>query len=70
MRYKEDPIMPISLRIPRDKEKLIQKPAEKACMTQTAVILSAVDEKLGLTKTGTKPFGNLPAGSPTTKQRS
>ncbi|MGD9181606.1 MAG: hypothetical protein PVG15_09040 [Desulfobacterales bacterium] len=42
--------MPISLRIPPEKEKKIQKYAKKAGMTKTAVILSAIDEKLGLTK--------------------
>ena len=42
--------MPISLRIPPEKEKMIQKFAKKAGMTKTAVILTAVDEKLGLTK--------------------
>jgi predicted DNA-binding protein len=42
--------MPISLRIPPEKEKKILKYAKKAGMTKTAVILSAVDEKLGLTK--------------------
>jgi predicted DNA-binding protein len=42
--------MPISLRIPPEKEKKIQKYAKNAGMTKTAVILSAVDEKLGLTK--------------------
>lgn len=42
--------MPISLRIPPEKEKKIQNYAKKAGMTKTAVILSAVDEKLGLAK--------------------
>ena len=42
--------MPISLRIPPEKEKMIQKFAKKAGMTKTAVILTAIDEKLGLTK--------------------
>jgi hypothetical protein len=42
--------MPISLRIPPEKEKMIQKYAQKKRITKTAVILSAVDEKLGLTK--------------------
>jgi hypothetical protein len=42
--------MPISLRIPPEKEKIIQKFAKKAGITKTAVILDAVDEKLGLTK--------------------
>ena len=43
--------MPISLRIPTEKEKMIQKFAEKSGTTKTAVILAAVDEKLGLVKT-------------------
>jgi len=42
--------MPISLRIPPEKVKIIQRLAKKAGTTKTAVILSAVDEKLGLTK--------------------
>ncbi len=42
--------MPISLRIPPEKEKKIQKFAQKTGTTKTAVILSAVDEKLGLSK--------------------
>ena len=41
--------MPISLRIPPEKEKIIQKFAKKIGTTKTAVIMSAVDEKLGLT---------------------
>ena len=43
--------MRISLKIPPEKEKMIQRFAEKAGTTKTAVILNAVDEKLGLTKT-------------------
>jgi hypothetical protein len=43
--------MPISIRIPPEKEKIIQKFAKKAGTTKTAVIINAVDEKLGLTKT-------------------
>lgn len=42
--------MPLSLRIPSEKEKLINKAARKAGKTKTAFILEAVDEKLGLTK--------------------
>ncbi len=42
--------MPISLRIPPEKDKMIQKAARKAGTTKTAIILDAVDEKLGLTK--------------------
>ena len=43
--------MPISLRIPPEKDKMIQKAAQKSGTTKTAVILQAVDEKLGLSKT-------------------
>lgn len=42
--------MPISLRIPPEKDKIIQKAARRAGTTKTAIILEAVDEKLGLTK--------------------
>lgn len=42
--------MPISLRIPPEKEKIIQRFANKAGTTKTAVILNEVDEKLGLIK--------------------
>ncbi len=42
--------MPISLRIPPEKEYMIQKAIEKKRMTKTAFILDAVDEKLGLKK--------------------
>ena len=43
--------MPISLRIPADKQKMINKAASKAKKTKTAYILEAVYEKLGVTKT-------------------
>ena len=42
--------MPISLRIPPEKEKMIKKLAEKKGTSKSAVILSALDEKLGLAK--------------------
>jgi len=42
--------MPLSLRIPRDKERTIAKAAAKTGKTKTAFILEAVDEKLGLRK--------------------
>ena len=42
--------MPLSLRIPADKERKLERYANKAGMSKTAVILSAVDEKLGLTR--------------------
>ena len=43
--------MPISLRIPSEKNEKIKKAAMKVRKTKTAYILEAVDEKLGLTKT-------------------
>jgi predicted DNA-binding protein len=43
--------MPISLRIPPDKQKMINRAASKAKKTKTAYILEAVYEKLGVTKT-------------------
>ena len=42
--------MPLSLRIPPDKEKLIQKVSGKAGKTKSAFIIEAIDEKLGLSK--------------------
>ncbi len=42
--------MPISLRIPPEKEKMIRKIAKKTGRTKTAYILEAVDDKLGLIK--------------------
>jgi uncharacterized protein (DUF1778 family) len=42
--------MPISLRIPSEKDKKITKAAAKSRKTKTAYILDAVDEKLGLVK--------------------
>ncbi len=42
--------MPLSLRIPSEKDKLIQKAAAKTGKTKTAYILQAVDEKLGVVK--------------------
>ena len=42
--------MPLSLRIPLEKEKKLRKEAAKSGKTKTAYILEAVDEKLGLQK--------------------
>ena len=42
--------MPLSLRIPPNKEILIQKASGKAGKTKTAFIMDAIDEKLGLSK--------------------
>jgi uncharacterized protein (DUF1778 family) len=42
--------MPISLRIPQNKEELIKQAARKAGKTKTGFILDALDEKLHLTE--------------------
>jgi hypothetical protein len=41
--------MPLSLRIPPEKEKLIEMAARKEGKTKSAFILEAIDEKLGMT---------------------
>jgi predicted transcriptional regulator len=51
MRYKGGFSMPLSLRIPSEKNERIKKAAAKSRKTKTAFILEAVDEKLGLVKT-------------------
>jgi len=40
--------MPISLRMPPEKEEMIKRVAAKAGKTKTALILEALDERLGL----------------------
>jgi uncharacterized protein (DUF1778 family) len=42
--------MPISLRLPPDKEELVKRAARKAGKTKTGFILDAVDEKLQLVR--------------------
>lgn len=42
--------MPLSLRIPFEKDEMIKKAAAKNKKTKTAFILEAVDEKMGLVK--------------------
>lgn len=42
--------MPLSLRIPADKEEMIRKAAAQAGKSKTSFIVEAVDEKLGLHK--------------------
>jgi hypothetical protein len=42
--------MPLSLRIPSEKEAMIQEVAGKAGKSKTAFIIEAIDEKLGLLK--------------------
>jgi hypothetical protein len=51
--------MPLSLRIPPEKEKMIQKAALKAGKTKSAYILDAVDEKLGIAKDREKMIREL-----------
>ena len=42
--------LPVSLRIPLEKDEMLKKAAAKSRKTKTAYILDAVDEKLGLVK--------------------
>ena len=42
--------MPLSLRIPPEKEKMIKIASQKAGKTKSAFIAEAIDEKLGLVK--------------------
>ncbi len=42
--------MPLSLRIPPQKEEMIKMAAKKAGKTKSAFIVEAIDEKLGLVK--------------------
>ncbi|MFB3905751.1 MAG: DUF1778 domain-containing protein [Acidobacteriota bacterium] len=42
--------MPLSLRVPPDKEEMIRKAAARAGKSKTAYILEAIDEKLGILK--------------------
>jgi uncharacterized protein (DUF1778 family) len=43
--------MPLSLRIPEKKRRMIKKMAAQAGKTQTRLILEVIDEKLGLDET-------------------
>lgn len=42
--------MPLSLRIPPEKEKMINMASKKAGKTKTAYVIEAIDEKLGISK--------------------
>ncbi|MCU0573696.1 MAG: DUF1778 domain-containing protein [Syntrophobacteraceae bacterium] len=42
--------MPVSLRIPPEKDEMIRKAAARAGKSKSAFILEAIDEKLGLIK--------------------
>jgi len=56
--------MAISLRIPTQKEELIRKFAKKTGKTKTAVILEAVDAKLGINKDRKQLIRNLAGWMP------
>ncbi len=51
--------MPVSLRIPSEKESKIKKAAARSGKSKTAYILEAVDEKLGLQKPREKVIREL-----------
>lgn len=51
--------MPLSLRIPPQKEMLLRNYAQKKGKTKTAVILEALDEKLGIKKDRSKLVKDL-----------
>ena len=51
--------MPLSLRIPPQKEALLRNYAKKKGKTKTAVILEAIDEKLGTKNDRSKLIKNL-----------
>ena len=51
--------MPISLRVPPEKEEMIKKAAMREGKTKTAYILEAIDEKLGLSKAREKEIREL-----------
>ena len=51
--------MPLSLRIPPQKEEMIKRTARKEGKTKSAYILEAVDEKLGLVKDREKTIREL-----------
>jgi len=42
--------VPVSLRIPPEKEEMIRKAAAKSRKSKTAYILDAIDEKLGIVR--------------------
>ena len=51
--------MPLSLRIPPEKEKMIKTASKKAGKTKSAFIVEAIDEKLGLVKNRNKTIRQL-----------
>ena len=61
--------MPLSLRIPSEKNEMIKKAAAKTGKTKSAYILEAVDEKLGLIKDREQMIREL-AETPMKKRKS
>jgi hypothetical protein len=59
MRYKEGFVMPMSLRIPIQKENMIAKAASKEHKSKTAFVIEAIDEKLGLVKSRESALRNF-----------
>ena len=51
--------MPLSLRIPPEKEKMIKIASKRAGKTKSAFIVEAIDEKLGLAKNRKKTIRQL-----------
>ena len=51
--------MPLSLRIPPEKEKMIRIASKRAGKTKSAFIVEAIDEKLGLVKNRKKLIRDL-----------
>ena len=51
--------MPLSLRIPPEKEEMIKMASKKAGKTKSAYIVEAIDEKLGLVKNREKTIRQL-----------
>ena len=51
--------MPLSLRIPPEKEKMIKEASQKAGKTKSAFIVEAIDEKLGIVKNRKKTIRQL-----------
>ena len=51
--------MPLSLRIPPQKEEMIKRASKKAGKTKFAFIVEAIDEKLGIVKNREKKIRQL-----------
>ena len=51
--------MPLSIRIPPEKEKMIKIASKRAGKTKSAFIVEAIDEKLGLVKNREKMIREL-----------